>query len=216
MAKKIKWLWSLFLLFGLACQSSGATPKIVVIGSSTAAGTGASTPASSWVGLLRPWAWETLGWRVDNLATPGTLTSSATCAIADSALKKAFALGATHLIVSFPSNDATVGIAPKLTLKYWNSIFQCAAENGVKVAAMSTLPRAGLTPDQSKSIAQVDQSLKQILGPCFIDIKNELIAPDGVNPKISLSAGDGVHFNDQGHLVIFNRVTDFLKSKKCF
>jgi lysophospholipase L1-like esterase len=205
-----------FISFLLLSKATAATEKLVVIGSSTAAGNGASAPNASWVGLLKPWLLNRRGWKVENFAIAGTLTSSAACLAPGSATTRAISSGATHLIFSFPSNDATAGVAPAVTLEHWRDILQCAADKSVKVAVMSTIPRAGLTIEQVNSIAQVDKELRETLGPCFIDVKNQLLDTDGASPKASLSAGDGVHFNDRGHLVIFNQVLIFLRSKQCF
>ncbi len=202
--------------FFLLSKATAATEKMVVIGSSTAAGNGASAPNASWVGLLKPWLLNRRGWKVENFAVAGTLTSSAVCLATGSATTRAISSGATHLIVSFPSNDATAGVTSAATLENWRDILQCAADKGVKVAVMSTIPRAGLTVEQVNNIDRVDKELKQTLGPCFIDVRNLLLDADGSSPKASLSAGDGVHFNDRGHLVIFNQVSIFLRSKQCF
>ncbi|MFM2084943.1 MAG: hypothetical protein RLY95_1761 [Pseudomonadota bacterium] len=195
---------------------SYASEKLVILGSSTAAGIGASSLETSWVGLFKKWAKEKRDWNVENLAAPGALTQEAACTTPHSVTQKAFELGAKYIILSYPSNDAVAGVTPDQSIANIRSVIQCASAKGVKIILLSTLPRSGLTPQQRKILEQVDETLKTEVGGCFIDVKNQLSDASGLNPRLSFSAGDGIHFNDNGHAALFRLVRNFLiKNSKC-
>jgi acyl-CoA thioesterase I len=201
---------------------------LAVLGSSTAAGTGASQPSRSWVGLLQAWLAQTKGESIINLATPGVLSTSALCTQqANSNLSelisptrnidRALKLGATQFILAFPSNDTTNGLPAEQTISNFLDMRQCAQSNDkVRVAVMSSLPRSGLTKRQNAQIAQIDTTMRKEFGNCFISVRNSLVDVNNENPRRDLSAGDGVHFNDAGHAVIFNIVKRFMESGQCF
>jgi lysophospholipase L1-like esterase len=204
------------------------TPSLAVLGSSTAAGTGASHPSRSWVGLLQAWLARAKGERIINLATPGVLSTSALCSQETSSnlfelvspnrnVDRALKLGATHLILAFPSNDTTNGMPAEQTINNFLDMRQCAQSNDkVHVAVMSSLPRSGLNKQQNMTIARIDLAMYKEFGHCFINVRNALSDLSNENPRRDLSAGDGVHFNDAGHAVIFNIVKRFMESGQCF
>lgn len=225
--RQLKAALLVFVLTPALCWASPPA-ALAVLGSSTAAGTGASQPALSWVGLLRPWLAQARGLTVVNLAAPGAPTDSAVCATeARPELREAVAharnidralkLGANRMILSFPSNDATYGIPTKRTIAQLLSMRHCAQKvAGTRVAVMSSLPRSGLTAEQTAAIAQVDTAMREAFGGCYIDVRASLSDAAGVNPRSDLSFGDGVHFNDAGHAVIFGIVKKFIEAGSCF
>jgi lysophospholipase L1-like esterase len=215
----------------LACGAVQATllnGKLMILGSSTAAGTGASLPAKSWAGQLAVWLEQYKNAQTRNLAVSGSLTSAALCAdqrttaaIRDKVgpikgADLAIASGATHAILSFPSNDTMAGMSAQQTVNNLLEIRRCLTDAGVKVAVLSTLPRSGLSDGQRQTMTRIDQELRRALGRCFLDVHSMLADTAGVEPARTLSAGDGVHFNDRGHAVIYSAVRRFLESGECF
>jgi acyl-CoA thioesterase I len=204
------------------------TATLAVLGSSTAAGTGASQPGRSWVGLLQAWLAKTKGGSVISLAAPGVLSTSALCTqqvnsnIAELIsptrnVDRALKLGATHLILSFPSNDTTNGVSAEQTISNFLYMRQCAQSNDkVRVAVMSSLPRDGLTKQQNAAIAQIDAAMLKEFGGCYINVRSALADTDHESIRHDLSAGDGVHFNNAGHTIIFGMVKRFMESGQCF
>jgi lysophospholipase L1-like esterase len=204
------------------------TTSLAVLGSSTAAGTGASQPGRSWVGLLQAWLARTKGGNIINLAAPGILSTSALCTqqvnsniselIAPTRnVDRALKLGATHFILAFPSNDTTRGMPAEQTISNFLDMRQCAQSNDkAQVAVMSSLPRDGLTKQQNATIAQIDAAMLKEFGSCFINVRSALADTDHESIRHDLSAGDGVHFNNAGHAVIFGMVKRFMESGQCF
>jgi acyl-CoA thioesterase I len=227
--KALRILLTAVLLWTLSLSGvSAETANLAVLGSSTAAGTGASQASNSWVGLLQAWLMRTKGEKIINLATPGILSSSALCNQHTNSnlselvsptrnVDRAIKLGASQLILSFPSNDTTNGIPADQTINNFLEMRQCAHSNDkVQVAVMSSLPRSGLSKKQNAAIAQIDAALQKEFGKCFIDVRSALSDSSNENPKREFSAGDGVHFNDGGHAIIFATVKRFMESGKCF
>jgi acyl-CoA thioesterase I len=212
----------------LASSVCAETASIAVLGSSTAAGTGASQTSNSWVGLLQTWLMRTKGEKIINLATPGILSSSALCTQETSSnlmelvsptrnIERALKLGANRLILAFPSNDTTNGMPAEQTINNFLAMRQCAqSSEKAQIAVMSSLPRSGLSKKQNLTIAQIDAAMQKEFGQCFINVRSALADSTNENPRRDLSAGDGVHFNDAGHAIIFAAVKRFMESGKCF
>jgi lysophospholipase L1-like esterase len=204
------------------------TTSLAVLGSSTAAGTGASQPGRSWVGLLQAWLARTKGGNIINLAAPGILSTSALCTqqvnsniselIAPTRnVDRALKLGATHFILAFPSNDTTRGMPAEQTISNFLDMRQCAQSNDkALVAVMSSLPRDGLTKQQNTTIAHIDAAMLKEFGGCYINVRSALADTDHESIRHDLSAGDGVHFNNAGHTIIFGMVKRFMESGQCF
>ena len=199
--------------------------ELYVLGSSTAAGVGASSPAKSWASLLNDHLLQTRQSTLINWAVPGALTASAMCRDIPQATAAgrqwqaanwAIQAGATHLLLAFPSNDAVAGVSARDILDQVLGIQACAQASNVKVAVLSRLPRAGLQSAQRRVIQTVDTELRKRMGPCYIDVYSQLAEPQGSEPSRAFSAGDGIHYNDAGHHVIFVAVRKFLDSGACF
>ena len=117
-----KYLFSLLLLLVTATQviaQSCKTPfHIVILGSSTAYGNGASSPDKAWAALYTAYLKKIdSGYIVDNLAVPATTTYAAQpntyipppgrpAPYKGHNRSKAIALKADAIIINFPSNDA--------------------------------------------------------------------------------------------------------------
>jgi lysophospholipase L1-like esterase len=223
-----KFLTAAMLIAAMANSVCAETTVLAVLGSSTAAGTGASQTSRSWVGMLQAWLAKTKGDSIINLAAPGVLSTSALCTQQVNSnitelisptrnIDRALKLGATHLILSFPSNDTTNGMSAEQTISNFLYMRQCAQSNDkVRVAVMSSLPRDGLTKQQNATIAQIDIAMRKEFENCYINVKSALADASNENIRHDLSAGDGVHFNDAGHAIIFSIVKRFMESGQCF
>lgn len=211
----------------LPIGAGAADTPLALVGSSTAAGVGASSPNSSWAGLLSSWQVQTGRGRILNLAEPGALTSTGLCVkdrLVNSAparsprnsVETALALGSKRIILSFPSNDLVAGWPASRTLENVARMAACARAAGATIAVMSSLPRAHLTPAQLKTMAEINQALRKTYGACFLDVHTALADAGSIDARPEYSAGDGIHFNDEGHRVLYVQVRDFLESGRCF
>ncbi|MED5620411.1 GDSL-type esterase/lipase family protein [Ideonella sp. BN130291] len=194
----------------------------VVVGSSTAAGAGA-TAGQGWVALMA--AEEApRGVVVHNLARP-SLTSYHVLSAGSQPppgrpapdpsadVDAALALHPQALFVSLPTNDTAMGYSVSETVTNLLAIRSQALQAGVPVVMLSTQPR-DLPPDRLALLPQIDQQLADAAGPCFVPVRAQLAGPDGrIDPRYDV--GDGVHLNDAGHQVVWQQVRAVLQSHAC-
>lgn len=197
----------------------------VVLGSSTAAGVGA-TPGQSWPDRL---AASMAGRQVvlHNLARAGSLTPQALPASApasaprpapDPALNLDRALGfAPRLILlAFPTNDAVAGYSASETAANLDTLRRVAASAGSATVVMGSQPRSGLTEAQQATLAEMDRLLAARAGHCFLPLHAALADPaSGVDIAPAYAAGDGIHLNDAGHARIRELLQALLDAGRC-
>ncbi len=195
----------------------------VVMGSSSAWGAGASSPASSWVGLLKA-ATVASGATIHNIAMGGHSTysglstqcvvnSSRPKTVPEHNIEKALSLQPDLVILSYPSNDAAGNLpaiesAANLMLMRWQ-----LAQKNAAVLVLSSQPR-NIEKERQALLLELDRLLKPVVGPCFVEL-HALLADSAGNLAVQYDAGDGVHLNDAGHQVVFQAVRDRLQSRQC-
>jgi lysophospholipase L1-like esterase len=221
-------LSTIFLLFLATIDLASSPPpavrdstvpgreRIVVLGSSTAAGTGVSRPESAWVNLYAA-SLRMAGKQVEivNLAVGGYVTyqvlplsytpppgrppPSPGHTISD-----ALVLHPCAIIVNLPSNDAASGIPVREQLANYDTLLNRAAANEVPIWIATPQPR-----NMADSLRQWQMSMRDSvesrLGDRSIDFWRGLAsASGGILPEYD--GGDGIHLNDRGHRILFERV----------
>jgi acyl-CoA thioesterase I len=117
------------------------------------------------------------------------------------------------VLVAYPTNDTEQGYSVSETVTNLLAIRTYARARGVAVMVQGTQPR-NLTDAQRALLPQIDTQLATAVGPCFVDVRSLLASADGrINPIYD--SGDGVHVNNAGHAVIFNRVKAVLDAGTC-
>lgn len=188
--------------------------KIVVLGSSTAFGTGPSHPDSAWVNRYRTYVqniWP--GSEVINLAKGGYKTyhilpddfSSPTDRPFPDTLRnitKALSYNPTAIIINLPSNDATAGYSVKEQLANYELIISLTSESGIPVWVATTQPRN--LSDAGR------QNLMDMRDSTFARFENSIdfwtgLAENNGNIKPQYNSGDNVHLNDAAHKILFER-----------
>ena len=198
--------------------------KWVIMGSSTAAGTGATTPAKSWAGLLQAGiAGHNL--LVVNIAKSGTTTydglpTSSPPVVGRPApdptanVTAALAQAPKALLISYPTNDTALDYAASGTVANLLAIRAAALAGNVNVIVLSTQPR-DLSPTQLARLVEIDTAVSAAVGGCFVAVRALLAGTDSkLNP--SYDSSDGIHPNDAGHDVIHQRVRALIDSGSCF
>jgi lysophospholipase L1-like esterase len=197
----------------IAGESSNAVLPIVVLGSSTAAGAGASIPDSAWVNRFR----DALGrqktqFSVVNLARGGYSTChllpdgadvSGCSAEVDTLrnITRALGLNPAAIVVNLPSNDAAGGMSLDLSLRNFEAILEEARDVPIFVATPQ--PRNGLRADRMEVQLKTLEVMREWEGT--VDFWTGIAEPDGtVSPR--WDSGDGVHLNDAGHRLLAERV----------
>ena len=194
----------------------------MVLGSSTAAGTG--VPAGQgWVSLLEA-AYRPAGVSIRNLAVAGTVTYHALPGSLWPSLRRpspkaqanvdaALALSPTLLLLAYPSNDTARGYSVEETVSNLLAIRQVSLAKGVPVVLLSTQPRK-LSAEQRASLSLINQQLRAAVGPCFVALSERLGSPNGLLQS-TYDSGDGVHPNVQGHRLIADQVQAVINGGKC-
>jgi len=191
--------------------------RIVVLGSSTAEGAGASSQANSWVGLFRAsLAWNTR-YEVINLARGGYTTfhilptgasiPSGVSISIDQArnITQALSLNPYAVIINMPSNDAANNFPVSNQLANFAQITEAARNAGVSAWVTTTQPRNFNTIAQLQLLTTVRDSIFSIYGDHAVDFWNGIAEEDAwILPQYN--SGDGVHINDAGHAILFERV----------
>lgn len=195
----------------------------VVMGSSSAAGAGASRAANSWVGLLAN-ELAAKGVEIHNIAKGGHTTYQALsrrCTVSANRFQPdpahnidlALSLKPDLVILQYPSNDQALNYAeqePVVNLLRLRSEFVAA---GIPVIILSSQPRNMALSRQLK-LVRFNELIEPYATPCFVTVFSDLKTQvASLNPVYD--SGDGVHVNDAGHGIIFNAVMNTLNSKKC-
>lgn len=191
---------------------------VVVIGSSTAAGTGPTISSNAWVNRYRTYL-QTINPNnlVTNLAIGGTTTyhimpnwfmtpANRPPVIVSNNVTQAVALGADAIIVNMPSNDAANGFGVNEQMFNFQTIQSVADSAGIPVWICTTQPRNFSNAQKAIQLA-VRDSVLSYFGSQAVDFWNGFA--NSTNSIDSFyDSGDGVHMNDTAHGVLNQRVVN--------
>lgn len=194
--------------------------KIVVIGSSTAYGTGASPIDSSWVRKFTSYlSQQNAQVSLINLAFPGytsyhlsptgtVIPPEFSFVTVDSLrnITKALSLSPDAIILNLPSNDIDNGFPFSEIENNYNRIKAAADSQHVSIWITTTQPRDLST---SKKLLQMELRdwIMNRFGKKAVDFWSTLSNSDG-SINTYFAAGDGIHLNNAGHHVLFKRIVE--------
>lgn len=194
----------------------------VILGSSSAKGAGASSPSTSWAGLLAEKAPE--GVALVNLAVGGTTTYQALssgCSLPESRTRfaplsetnvdAAIALDPQWVIISFPSNDQANGFSVEETVHNLEQIISALYSQGIAVMVLSSQPRE-MREEWKPRLIAVDNLMASKMGACWVDVYTPLAFNGLIKPEYDF---DGVHLNDAGHQVVFDAISTAMERQLC-
>lgn len=196
---------------------SDSVKVIAVLGSSTAAGSGASMPDSSWVGRYRAYlkGLDTTA-RVINFAIGGYTTydvmptgyvppPNRPLPKPNNNISAALAYRPDAIVVNLPSNDVAYGYSVEEQLANYDTLATRAGTRGTPVWIGTSQPRNIADPVVRDRLRIVKDSILARYGTRAIDLWNGLAAGDGtILPQFN--AGDGIHLNNAGHRLVYERV----------
>ncbi|MFD1629266.1 GDSL-type esterase/lipase family protein [Pseudopedobacter beijingensis] len=209
----------LILLFTLAFIGSYAAEnviKIVVLGSSTAAGSGA-TSGQGWVSRYTAYlknlhphnevvnlavgGYTTYDIMPDNYSVPPDRRQPKT----NNNITKALSYNPDVIIVNMPSNDVGNGYPTNEIMSNYTVLKSLADAQNIPIYFTSTQPRN--FTDNAKRQQQVEiKNATQINYPdTYIDFWTEIAETDG-RIKAEYDSSDGVHLNNAGHEILYNKV----------
>jgi lysophospholipase L1-like esterase len=205
------------LIMGLGAAHA-QTRTIAILGSSTAAGVGATHNDSSFAGrygrhlaALNP-AWKLVNLGVGGYTTyhvmPAGFKPPANRPLADTArnLTKVLALRPQALIICLPSNDIDKGYAASEYNANFDSLHAWAERAGVPTWVTSPLPRSALDSAKRNLLVALRARTLSRFGHRAINFYDSLGGLDG-NYYAPYNSGDGIHTNDRGHKLLFGRAT---------
>jgi lysophospholipase L1-like esterase len=210
----------LLLISCLSCLSLSSQKRtLVILGSSTAAGVGASQPDSSWVGRLN-YYYKVVEMTLDttiNLALagsdlysamPSSYINPANRPAPDTARNITAALKRSPdvIIVSFPSNSYDVYSSQEIKVVF-RTISDSATAKGVECFITSTQPRTGFSAANRLLLRQYKDSILSWYGNYAFDFWDSIANP--VDNTIAIPyrySGDNIHVNNAGHNVLFRQV----------
>lgn len=190
---------------------------IVVLGSSTAAGAGASTSDSAWVNRYRNYLQSiNPAYQVTNRAVGGYTTyrlmpsnytppSNRPAPSVNNNITYAIGLNPDAIIVNLPSNDVSQGFSVQEQLDNFDTIISHSLNAGIQIWVTTTQPKnyGGNQINIQKQL-DVRDSLFARYSPFVIDFWTGLA--DSTNQLANAyDSGDGTHLNDAGHGLAFSR-----------
>lgn len=218
----------LSLICGISLQQSLAQNPctqdtafhIVVLGSSTAAGAGASPSDSSWVNRYRSYL-QSLNpnYQVTNRAVGGFTTyrimptgytppSGRPDPDTTHNITYGIALNPDAIIVNLPSNDVSQGYSVAEQLENFDTIVNRAHQAGIPIWICTTQPKNyGNNPVPIQKQQDVRDSIWAKFSPNVLDFWSGIA--DSSNQLDSFfDSGDGTHLNNTGHYLLFTRARD--------
>jgi len=206
-------------IFSIACPLSPAaveaeTARIVVIGSSTAFGVGPRDPENAWVNVLDRTVVEgDPAAFVVNLSFPGITTYGVVPSGAERAdrptpytdgnITAALELNPTDVIVNLPSNDQDHGFSADEQVANFDLVVAAGQNAGARVWVTTTQPRNFDDEVDRQALFDVALAITERYENVF-DFWTDI--PDAaLFIKLELDSGDGIHLNDDAHLILADR-----------
>ena len=214
---RLIFILTIFSITNLSAQEP-CSFHLVVLGSSTAAGTGPSSPDSTWVNKYRKYV-ESINERfqVTNLAIGGTTTYHIMPddnAVADrpapnttNNISQAIRLGASAILVNMPSNDTSNGFLPAEQLNNFATLAATADAANIPIWICTTQPKNYTDQLSIDRQLEVKDAILATYGNHALDFWTEFASSNNtLNP--AFDSGDGTHMNDAAHAILVQKVID--------
>lgn len=192
---------------------------IVVLGSSTSAGTGPKDPKNAWVPRYQAYlAKEFPQFKLVNLAVGGYTTfeiqptdykppPNRKNPVKDHNITAALALKPDAIIVNMPSNDQANNFPVSEQMANYERVAALASAQHVSLWVSTSQPRNFDNTAQLDSLKQARDQITQRFSPRVLDFWNPFAQADG-RVKPEYGAGDGIHLNDAAHAILAQKVID--------
>ncbi len=214
---------SLFLVLSIALYNYGyAQKKIVILGSSTASGNGATSYDSSWAGRLQTYFRKNTSvsdpdTSIINLAVGGYVTykimpdnfivpPNRPAPDVNANVTKALSYNPDIIIISMPSNDISSGYTENEVMNNFRSLSQLITSKGVRAYITSSQPRNDLDLLHRTQLRELVDSIYNNFGNYSINFWDDLVSLDGQYYLRDDRKTDYVHPNNLGHRFLYDRV----------
>lgn len=189
---------------------------IVVLGSSTSAGTGANPPDSSYVNRVRKHLTGVDStYRVLNLAVGGYTTyhvmptgfippqGRPTPRITNN-ISYALEYIPKAIFINLPSNDAASNYPVIEQIANFDTLVAVANRNNIKLWITTTQPRNFSNQSQLDMLIAIKDSVFSRYSQYAVDFWTSLAQPNG-HIVATYNSGDGIHLNNAGHRLLYER-----------
>ena len=193
--------------------------NLVILGSSTAVGTGASPLDSSWANKFETYLQQqnaqvtvtnlALGGYTSYQVNPTGFATPPDRPAPDTSrnITAALALHPDAIVINLPSNDAAAGFTLTEIQNNFNRIVTAADALNIPVWITTSQPRSGLSAPATNNLILLKDWVNLRFGNKAIDFWTDIANADG-SVNNFYSAGDGVHLNNYGHHLVFKRILE--------
>ena len=202
-----------------------AQKRVVIMGSSTAVGSGASSYQLSWAGRLEKSfninTTDGIDTSFFNIAIGGysTYNEMPTGFIPPAGrpapdpfcnVTKALSYNPDVVIINLPSNDVGAGFSIKETMDNFRLMYNSITSSGAKCYITTSQPRNDYSLLQRQALLNMKDSVINQCGFFAINFWDDLVTSDGLNMLRDdrRDPASAVHPNDTGHDFLFGRVRD--------
>lgn len=200
--------------------NEGLVYRIVILGSSTAAGTGPSDGNNAWATKYHRFLTEmdtrydvinlaVGGYATYNILPTGTAIPSSVTRSVDTQrnITKAIELIPGGVIINMPSNDATSGYPVADQLTNYNLISAVTTSEEVPLWVTTPQPRNfGSNTTNLNIQTQMVTETNTLFGDFAVDFWTDFPVADNNGILPQYDAGDGIHMNDAAHQILYDRI----------
>ena len=217
---------TILLVNAFIAFASFAQMKVVIMGSSTAFGVGASTYANSWAGKTEAFLNRNTTDGLDtvfyNISSPGYDTyqemptgfvppANRPVPDVDYNVTKALSYDPDVVIINLPSNDISYGYSKTEMIRNLRTMSSAIFASGIRRCYITTpQPRNDFDQGYRDSLLSLVDSVNNSFGPYAINFWDGLVTTDGLNMlKDEYRAiPSSIHLNDDGHNLLFEKIRD--------
>lgn len=221
-----RWIFYIILVAftSMHCKKTSVSPLlpgsklVVILGSSTAFGTGANPIDSSWANKLNfEFNRESKKNVLQNLALGGSTTYTILPGNSVSVparpapdvsrnVDKALSLKPNFIIVNLPTNDIALGYTDDEILQNYRTIVSAIRNANVPFIITGTQPRNLGSLDARKRLRDFNSKLLAAFPDNILNYYSLLADVATLNILPAYNSGDGIHLNNKGHELIYQEV----------
>jgi len=198
------------------CSTSQSHVNIVILGSSTAEGAGATKLENSWVFKLehelkilnnssRVVNFGKSGYSTFHILPNEQFFSGRPNPDKERNITKALSLNPTMVIINMPSNDAAYGFSNVEQLRNYRTLIELLKNRNIDYLICSPQPRNFKEIATRQRQFTLVELMRKEFDRHFVDVWSGLTNEE-FGLKNSYNSGDGIHLNDDGHNYIFQQV----------
>lgn len=193
-------------------KRGNALPTIVILGSSSAAGKGASIKSKSWVELLKAQLKKDNkivnvvnlgegGFTTYHVMPTGNKVANRPAPNTSKNITKALSYKPFLIIVNLPTNDVDKKYTDKEILNNYSKLRSIAMKENVNYIVTGTQPRNFTEKSQRDRLLALNEKMVAMDPAHVVDLLKKLSLQD-FKIKKTYAFTDGIHPNDKGHAVI--------------